>query len=209
MSELPKILKLGEGAESVRALVGQAKVIQHAAVVDCARAAALLASAQVEASKRLQAAKEEETAIRLAAYEAGKAEGYREVIEELAKVRVERRELHRVAEQDLVELAFRVAAQILGREVERDPAVVTNVVRTALESARGRRNIVVHIHPEDAQLVELSRDRLESVVEGTRIHFDLDPDITRGGCIIDTEGGQIHAELSSQLTALQKKLEGK
>lgn len=206
MVDYPKILKGGD-ADSQPLLHPTTKVIHGPAVLKLNDAMAVLETAYQEAATiRANAAAEAEATL-AEAREQGKVQGYAEVIDELAKVRDERRALQEAAQSDLLALAFKVAEQVISREVERDPMIVKDVLRDALEHARGRRHIVVKVHPEDLHIVEFSRDELELCVDGTSIHFESSSEVTKGGAVIDTEGGQIQADLALQLEALRKSLE--
>lgn len=100
-------------------------------------------------------------------------------------------------EKQLVELAMTVVKQLFRRELKIDPGHVVGVVREAMQLLPGTsKNINVHLHPDDAQLVEelLSRSEGEgawSIVE--------DPLISRGGCKVITANSQIDAQAETRL----------
>ncbi len=206
MVDYPKILK-GPDADAAPLLHPATKVLEGPAVLKLNDAMAALEAAHKEATDIIVRAKQEAEATLQEALEQGRTQGYAEVVGELAKVREERRNLQDAAQGDLLALAFKVAEQVISREVERDPMIVKEVVQSALEHARGRRHIVVKVHPDDMHIVEFSRAELELCVDGTSIHFEADASVTKGGAIIDTEGGQIQADLGLQLEALRKNLE--
>ena len=102
-----------------------------------------------------------------------------------------------IVEKQLVELAMTVVKQLFRRELKIDPGHVVGVVREAMQLLPGTsKNINVHLHPEDAQLVDELLPRSEgesawSIVE--------DPLISRGGCKIITANSQIDAQAETRL----------
>lgn len=142
------------------------------------------------------------------AWQAGHAEGIKAGDEEIRK-RAERfdellcalarpfDQMDETVEKQLVELAMTVVKQLFRRELKIDPGHVVGVVREALQLLPGTsKNINVHLHPEDAQLVEelLSTsggDGAWTVVE--------DPLVSRGGCKIITTNSQVDAQAETRL----------
>ncbi len=106
-------------------------------------------------------------------------------------------EMDERVEQQLVELAMTVVKQLFRRELKLDPSHVVGVVREAMQVLPGTsKNINVHLHPEDAQLVGKLLSRSEghgawSIVE--------DPLVSRGGCKVITSNSQVDAQAETRL----------
>jgi flagellar biosynthesis/type III secretory pathway protein FliH len=67
------------------------------------------------------------------------------------------------------------------------------VVREGLERVRRASRVRVRVHPSDAaQLIELEAEVVE------------DPSITRGGCVVESELGEVDARLEVRLDALAR-----
>ncbi|MEM7432334.1 MAG: flagellar assembly protein FliH [Pseudomonadota bacterium] len=100
-------------------------------------------------------------------------------------------------EKQLVDLAMATVKQLFRREVRLDPTHVIGVIREGLAVLRPTTNkVLLHLHPEDAQLVRESLTPVEgdpawSVVE--------DPLISRGGCTVLTENSRIDATIETRL----------
>jgi flagellar assembly protein FliH len=107
-------------------------------------------------------------------------------------------ELDETVEQQLVHLAMLLAQQIIRREIRTQPGEVVAVVREALAMLpSAARNVCVHVHPEDAQLLReatAAQDKSWKIMD--------EPMITRGGCRITTDNSFIDATLEKRLTAL-------
>ena len=99
------------------------------------------------------------------------------------------------AETDMVELALMIAKKIVGREVAVDREVVLSIVKVSLAKLHDRSVAEVHLNPEDLAYVQEHRDKL-----AFRGALDLveDPLVTVGGCLIQTETGDIDARIEAQ-----------
>jgi flagellar assembly protein FliH len=109
-------------------------------------------------------------------------------------------ELDQQVEDELVNLTIAIVRQLVRRELRTDPGQVVAVVREAVAALPVvARNIRLHLHPEDAQLV---REAL-SVSENEK-HWRIvdDPVLTRGGCRVVTENSQVDATLETRLAQI-------
>jgi len=104
-------------------------------------------------------------------------------------------------QRQLVTLAGAIARQLVRRELKTHPDEIVAVIRETVAllpmSARG---VLVHLHPEDAQLV---RSRLPEAGGADRAWtIAEDPIITRGGCRVTSENSSIDARLEQRLGAV-------
>lgn len=109
-------------------------------------------------------------------------------------------ELDECVEEQLVALAIAIARQLVRRELKIDPHQIIGVVRESLQILPvASRNVRLHLHPKDAELV---RQAL-SEVEGERAwQIVEDPVMSRGGCRVNTDTSQIDARVESRLGAV-------
>lgn len=115
-------------------------------------------------------------------------------------------ELDDSVEKQLVELSMAVVKQLFRREINIEPGHVIGVVREAIQLLpTASRNIIIHLHPEDAKLV---RESLSST-DGERA-WDIaeDPLINRGGCKVSTDNSRIDAQADARLQAVINKITG-
>jgi len=108
-------------------------------------------------------------------------------------------ELDAQAEKQLVTLALTVARHLVRRELRIDPTQVVAIIRQTVSLLpAAARDVRVHLHPEDAQLVrerlvEPHAERAWTIVE--------DPIMSRGGCRVTTDTAQIDARIESRIGA--------
>jgi flagellar assembly protein FliH len=103
-------------------------------------------------------------------------------------------------EQDAIELALRLAEQILAGVVSVQPERVLDVARNALRHLTDRRRVTLVVNPDDLELVNDCVNQLQSELGGIE-HLGVQADrrVARGGAIARTDAGDIDAALDVQL----------
>lgn len=147
-------------------------------------------------------------------FEEGKEEGRTQGREEYARLMMlardlyiqaikERERLLATAETELARLAIKVAERIIGQEVRSAGEVIMGVVRQALSGIKDREEVLIRVSPDDYHIVNEDRTALSRMVEGLK-NFELvvDSKVEAGGCIIETNLGNVDARLSTQLAAV-------
>jgi flagellar biosynthesis/type III secretory pathway protein FliH len=180
------------------------KVLKGGVVAHIAQVQQGLVAAQLEAQAIIAAAHQEADAIREAAREQGEIEGARQVIEALKAARGEYDRLLRQAEPDMLELAFGLASRLVRAKIEVEPTLLQQLIYAVLEQVRGKRQVVVCVHPDDLALVESWRGALSSQVEGAALYLEADERVGRGGCVVETEAGRVDGRLEVQLGVMRK-----
>ncbi len=120
----------------------------------------------------------------------------------------ERRRYLFEAEPMIVDLALEVAKKVMLRESSADRSVVIEVVRAALEEIHDGGKVEVHVHPDDHEIVQQSRERLRKAVPGqTELLIIKDGSVEAGGCVVCTAFGNIDARIDTQLEEVRKALQ--
>lgn len=156
-------------------------------------------------------------ALRAEAREAGYADGYevgRQAGEYALHLQAERlRRLLDVAAHDVqnavhqleplvVELALVVAGRIVEHELNACPENLRDVLRAALAAAGNVEIVRARVHPEDHALVDAGwLSDLRFAVE-----IAADPNVARGGCIVDTAAGFVEAQPEARLAELRRQI---
>ncbi len=104
-------------------------------------------------------------------------------------------------EQDAVEMAMRLAEQIIAGVLSVEPERVLDVGRNALRHLSDRRRVTLVVNPEDLELVSECVDQLQSELGGIE-HLGVQSDrrIGRGGAIARTDSGEIDSGIDAQLS---------
>jgi len=122
----------------------------------------------------------------------------------------ERRELRESAHRDLLDLALEIARRIVRREVEKPPAVVVELLRSAIERIDAKRGLVVEIHPADRAAAE---ECLSGLLGGLAVEGAITiverPEISRGGCLVRTDCGCVDETIETQFELIGERLHGR
>ena len=100
-------------------------------------------------------------------------------------------------EEALVDLACRIARQVVRRELQLDRSRILVVAREALAALPlNARKIRVVLHPKDAELV---RESLVATDQGAKWRIEEDPLIARGGAKVLSERSLVDATVEKRL----------
>lgn len=110
-------------------------------------------------------------------------------------------------EHQAVELAAAIARRIIRRELDRQPEISLEWIREALQLAAGSGDVVLRINPQDHATLG---DRVMRVAgELSRlgaVRVVADPEISAGGCKVETQFGSIDQQLEAQLARITEEL---
>lgn len=116
------------------------------------------------------------------------------------------RELDAQIEEQLVALAVSVARQLVRRELRIDPSQVIAIVReTVALLPAATRDVRVHLHPEDANVV---REKLATPTADRAWTIVEDPVMPRGGCRVTTDTAHIDARLETRIQGIMATILG-
>jgi len=125
-------------------------------------------------------------------------------------LQAEKRELAAKAEQSALELAFTLARKIVGDELQARPAAVGDMAKMAVRQVLDCDQIRLRVNPDDLDHLRSIQGDLESMLsKSTPLEIRPDPSVERGGCLIETERGNLDARISSQLDTLRAGLKEK
>jgi flagellar assembly protein FliH len=161
---------------------------------------------------------EEKNAALTQAREDGIKEGYAEgkaevdrLIERthvvLERAQDKRGEILVQTEEEIINLVLLMVRKIVKviSENQRD-VVVSNVVQ-ALRKVKDRGNIIIRVNLADLKLTTEHTKEFIQMLEGVKsVQVVEDSSVDSGGCVIETDFGEIDARISSQLAELEAKI---
>jgi flagellar assembly protein FliH len=128
----------------------------------------------------------------------------RQLVDELKR---SRQQWIRQWESNVVHLAAKIAARMMRREVAEDPDVTLGLIRESLDLAAGSGEITLQLNPADfetlqpqLQLLKAELDRLAPV------QIVPDPQVTSGGCRVETKFGTIDQQIEAQVARIEEEL---
>lgn len=150
---------------------------------------------------------EDRLAATVAAGERGTAEAVGRFTSMMDDFMAQRQDMIRSSEETAVRLAVAVARRILGETVAADEEAVLETVRRALKQVVEKENVVVHVNPDDLRIVREHGSEWLGLLEGTRsLEIHEDERVGRGGCLVETESGNVEAQIDKQLRTLERAL---
>ncbi len=109
----------------------------------------------------------------------------------------------------VVTLALAIARRIVAREIAEDEGAVLAKSREAIKKIIGVEKIKIHINPSDEEYMREHRNDLSAYADSVKeIVIEADGKVERGGCIIESELGNIDARVSTQFELIEEALLG-
>ena len=110
-------------------------------------------------------------------------------------------------EAGAVHVATAIAQRLIRRELDQHPEITLTLVREALELAAGNAELRIHLNPEDHQALASQVNMLIKELSGlARAELIADPEITKGGCRVETRFGVIDQQFEAQLKRIEEEL---
>jgi flagellar assembly protein FliH len=158
--------------------------------------------------------KEAEERGRLAGRETGFVEGKDEVarlVERtqtvLERAQEKRAEILAETEQQIIDLVLLISRKVIKVISENQRNVVISNVVQALRKVKGRGNIIIKVNMLDLKLATEHKKDFIAQVEGSKsLQIVEDSTVDPGGCVIETDFGEIDARIGSQLAELEQKI---
>ena len=107
----------------------------------------------------------------------------------------------RQTERQLVELALAIARRVLHREVSIDPELAGALAHVALERLGPSAPAVIRLHPDDYTTVSGHGTNLS---QGRSVKVLPDPAVARGGCLVESDFGNIDASVDAQVAEVAR-----
>jgi flagellar assembly protein FliH len=219
--EAEQIVKDGEtkAFEEVKKQTDEARQVKQAAEMEAAalaseteeKAAVLITDAEKQVDLITEHARKE-------GYDTGHADGYesgsaevQRLIEHLHTIinhAIEKREeIIEESETHLINLVLMISKKVVKVISENQKNVVINNVIQALRKLKSRGEVVIRVNLEDVSLTsEHVKDFMRMVENVKSVTVVEDSSVDKGGCVIETDFGQIDARISSQLHEIEEKI---
>jgi flagellar assembly protein FliH len=116
-----------------------------------------------------------------------------------------RREIHQKIEKEVAQLALSIAKKIVCHEVKTTEETVVCVAREALSRVENPGKIKVKLNPADLQFIQDTKSQFSHFLDDVEnIRFEAEDSIQSGGCLIETDMGDIDARIEKQLQAIEE-----
>jgi len=141
------------------------------------------------------------------AFEEGKTELSRMVVR-LEKILGEtinkRNEIIESSEKQLTNIAIIIARKVVKAITESDQAVILRNVSEALRKIKGRAQVTIRVNMSDMEITTRHKDDFYRMLDNIEnVNVMEDPNVEKGGCIIETDFGDVDARISAQLDEIE------
>jgi flagellar assembly protein FliH len=114
-------------------------------------------------------------------------------------------EIYRYSEKEVVSLAMGIATKIVRHEATINKNVILNVLKQALKKTVDYDKIKIRVNPSDLQFLKTQHHQFSHLIDNMEsIVFEEDETILTGGCLIETNSGDIDARIDKQLEAVEE-----
>ncbi len=125
----------------------------------------------------------------------------------ISEVIAKRQEIIEGTEYQIVSIVLLIVKKIIKIITENQKTVIINNVVEALKKVKGSKNVIIRVNLEDIGMATKHKEDFIRMIEGLEgIQFLEDSSIERGGCIIETDFGEIDARISLQLKEIEDKI---
>lgn len=153
---------------------------------------------------RLEVAQEAEKLKQIAANE-GYEEGFKQWGEHIANLELEIEKVRQEVTAMIIPIALKAAKKIVGREIELSNETIVDIVLNNLKAVSSHKKIKIYVNKADLEVLEGNKNVLKQVFENLESLSLIERnDVKPGGCIIETEGGIINAQLENQWRILEQ-----
>lgn len=113
-------------------------------------------------------------------------------------------------ESHLVHLAYVMAKKIAMAEIDERRDLILNVVQQAIEGAQSEESVVVKLSPDDLAFIEEMSGKLGKDFDAVKkAKLEASDSVRSGGCIVETNYGDVDASVEQRVEKLWNSLAGK
>jgi flagellar biosynthesis/type III secretory pathway protein FliH len=163
-------------------------------------------SAQAEATAIRERAQLEAAAVQQRAYAAGYSAGQAAAAKVLFELERFQTELLARTEREATQAALLVAAELLGTTLRSEPAKILDLLGPHMARMRRSQRLLLRLHPDDAAWLRDHEQALsdlckQQLLEGS-LTLQHDASIARGGCVLESNLGELDARIETRLSLL-------
>lgn len=138
----------------------------------------------------------------------GFEEGFQKWVEKIAQLEEEIQKVRKDMEKQVIPVALKAAKKIVNREIELSENVIIDIVSGNLKAVAQHKKVTIYVNKKDFSILEANRTHLRQLFENLEVLSIRErADITPGGCVIETEGGIINAQLDNRWRVLEAAFE--
>lgn len=113
----------------------------------------------------------------------------------------------KASEKEMVELSIAIARKVVQSEVTSRKEVVLDCVRAAMRAVVAGGEILIRVNPKDLDVINQFKNDVARSTEGVKqVTIESDESIGRGGCVIETNYGEVDATVGGIIAEIEERL---
>lgn len=134
--------------------------------------------------------------------------GFKQWVERVAKLEAEIEAVRKDMERQILPVALKAAQKIVSKELELSQTAIVDIVASNLKAVAQHKQIVIYVNRQDLEALESARPRLKQIFEKLEVlSLRERADVKPGGCVIETEGGIVNAQIENRWRILENAFE--
>ncbi|MCB0743050.1 MAG: hypothetical protein KDC67_04040 [Ignavibacteriae bacterium] len=106
----------------------------------------------------------------------------------------------------VIKVSQKISEKILHREID-NKSTIEEILEQNLSKIVGANDITIKLNPAELKIVEKTSKEKISSFGISKIRFEANDSIKKGGCLIETEIGNLDARIDNQISEIIKSLE--
>ncbi len=108
---------------------------------------------------------------------------------------------------DMLRLVMAIVEQVIPCEVAANPDIIHHTIVKALQAAVRSDQYHIKVNPDDMNAVMEKKPLLLASISGLKnITLEAEPSIAQGGCLVESELGEVDATVEGQLEEIRQKI---
>ncbi len=113
-------------------------------------------------------------------------------------------------EESFIKLIFKISESVIMKSIQLDPTIIATVLKKAIDDTQGEEEITVRLSQEDNDFLQtITESKLKPWEGNKKIRLEVSPDVSRGGCIVETNHGAIDAGIEKRVEKAWAAVEGR
>lgn len=130
--------------------------------------------------------------------------------ETLASIEKLKSDIVSANEGQIVRLVFYLCKRLVFHEMSVKPEIVLEIVRDALQSAQTDEKVLVRVSAADFKFIESVKEKLGKDYDAIKkVKFEASEEVLLGGCIVETNFGDVNATLERRVEVVWSAIEEK
>lgn len=106
----------------------------------------------------------------------------------------------------VIDLSFLISEKIIQREIE-TKTIIDETLKNALKKVLGANKVIIKLNKTDLEHIKKNSEEIFNDAIYSKITFEPEERIEPGGCLVETEIGNVESRISLQINELKKQLE--